>query len=167
MSIRPELKSFAKGFKFASAGILHCIKNERNMRFHFCAAFYVLIFMNFYDLSRGERLAVYIVIGAVISLEALNTAVEAIVDLVSPQHQRLAGIAKDCAAGAVLIAALASAAVGITLFWDTEVLCKIGDYFAEHTLMLILLIISAVVWFAVIFVPQGKENEKGKGSKDE
>ncbi len=162
MTIKTELIRFAKGFKFAFSGIIHCIKNERNMRFHLCAAFYVLIFMRFYDLSKAEKALVYIVIAAVISLEALNTAVEAIVDLVSPEHKRLAGIAKDCAAGAVLAAAVGAAAVGVALFWDVEVFRNIGKYFAENIIMLILLIVSVIAWFCVIFIPQGKGKDKKK-----
>ncbi len=133
------------------------------MRFHFCAAFYVLIFMQFYELERIEKIAVYIVIAAVISLEAVNTAVEALVDMVSPEKHPLAKIAKDCAAGAVLIAAAAAAAVGVRLFWNVEVFKNIGSYFAENTLQLVLLILSLVIWLAVIFVPGGKK----KGNKNE
>lgn len=129
------------------------------MRFHFCAAFYVLIFMRFYDLSKGEAALVYIVIALVIALEGLNTAIEAIVDLVSPERQKLAGIAKDCSAGAVLAAAMGAVAVGVTLFWDVEVFRKIGKYFADNIVMLILLIVSVIVWIAVIFVPKGKGKE--------
>ena len=160
MSLRTELIRFIKGFRYAFKGIIHCIKNERNMRFHLCAAFYVLIFMRFYDLSAAETSLVYIVIAAVIAVEAVNTAIEAVVDLVSPEKQKLAGIAKDCAAGAVLAAALGAAAVGVALFWDTEVFCKIGKYFSENILMLVLLILSVILWFAVIFVPNGKGKEK-------
>ena len=135
------------------------------MRVHLCAAFYVLIFMNFYDLTKAETALVYVVIAAVISLEALNTAVEAIVDLVSPEHNKLAGIAKDCAAGAVLVSAIGAVAVGITLFWDIDVFKKIGDYFSENITMLVLLILSVIAWFFVIFVPNGKG--KGKDNKND
>ena len=167
MNIKAELQSFAKGFVYASAGIIHCIKNERNMRFHFCAAFYVLILMRFYELSRGERAAVYIVIGLVIALEALNTAVEAVVDLVSPERTRFAGIAKDCAAGAVLAAAAAAAAVGIAVFWDKDAFGRIGRYFADNIPMLVLLVLSVPIWLAVIFLPSGKNKGKDKEKEDE
>ena len=147
---------FLKGFVYAFNGIIHCIKNERNMRFHLCAAFYVLIFMRFYDLTKAETVLVYFAIASVTALEVLNTAVEAAVDLISPEHRELAGIAKDCAAGAVLVAAIGAAAAGIKLFWDIETFKSIGKYFSENVIMLVLLIISVIVWFAVIFVPRGK-----------
>lgn len=129
------------------------------MRFHLCAAFYVVLFMRFYELTRAEKAAVYIVIGAVISLEAVNTAVEAVVDLVSPEHNKLAGIAKDCAAAAVLAAAAASVAVGYLVFWDTEVFGRIFDYFRDNITMLVLFVLSLAVWFCLIFIPNGKRKD--------
>ena len=60
----------------------------------------------------------------------------------------------------MLAVAVGAAAVGVTLFWDTEVFRNIGKYFAENIVMLILLIVSAIVWFCVIFVPQGKGKDK-------
>lgn len=129
------------------------------MRFHFCAAFYVLIFMRFYDLSASECAAVYLTIGSVIALEMINTAVEAAVDLASPQKSKLAKTAKDCASGAVLIAAIVSLLVAVKLFWDTKVFGDIASYFSENIPMLILLIISAAVWIIIIFVP-GSQKER-------
>ena len=159
MNTNHNLIRFFQSFKYAFKGLIHCIKNERNMRFHLCAAFYVLIFMRFYDFTRAESILIYAVIALVIALEALNTAVEAIVDLVSPEHTKLAGIAKDCAAGAVLAAAVGAAFIGAVLFWNVEVFERIGRYFAENTGMLILLIVSLILWTAFIFLPHGKEND--------
>lgn len=132
------------------------------MRFHFCAAFYVLSFMKAYDLTSAQKAIVYIVIGLVISLETVNTAIEKLTDMVSPERSWLAGIAKDCAAGAVLVSAIAAATVGITFFWDTDVFVKIVRYFSSHLIMLILFIISVIVWLIIIFVPNSKGKEKEK-----
>ena len=109
---------FFKGFVYAFEGVVSCIKTERNMRFHIGVAVLVILLMRFYGLSAAETAAVYICIGLVISLELVNTAVEAAVDMACKDKNPLAKKAKDCAAGAVLIAAVASVAVGIRIFWD-------------------------------------------------
>ena len=160
MSIKNKLISFCKSFYFAGCGIINCIKNERNMRFHFCAAFYVILFMRFYDLTGAEKAVVYLTIGLVISLELVNTAIEALTDKISPEKSSLAKLAKDSAAGAVLIAAAVSVAVAVCIFWDTAVFDRIYRYFSDNLLILLLLILSAIVWFFIIFLPDG--NKKGK-----
>ena len=145
------MKAFFKSFVYAFKGIIHCIKSERNMRFHFCAAFYVLIFMRFFDLTGGEKAAVYIVIALVISLELINTAIEALTDMVSPQRSEPARIAKDCAAGAVLAAAIGSVCVAVCVFDDKNGYIKLYEFFRDKPLMLVPLAASAVCWAVFIF----------------
>ena len=123
---------FFKGFVYAFEGIVSCIKTERNMRFHIGVAVLVILLMRFYGLSAAETAAVYICIGLVISLELVNTAVEAAVDMACKDKNPLAKKAKDCAAGAVLIAAVASVAVGIRIFWDYYAFMAIASYFARN-----------------------------------
>lgn len=145
------MKAFLRSFVFAFKGILHCIKSERNMRFHFCAAFYVLIFMRFFDLTSGKKAAVYIVIALVISLELINTAIEALTDMVSPQRSEPARIAKDCAAGAVLAAAVGAVCVAVCVFDDIDGYIKIYEFFADKPLMLVPLAASVVGCGAFVF----------------
>ena len=95
---------FFKGFVYAFEGVVSCIKTERNMRFHIGVAVLVILLMRFYGLSAAETAAVYICIGLVISLELVNTAVEAAVDMACKDKNPLAKKATDWAAGAVLIA---------------------------------------------------------------
>ena len=123
MNILNNFRRFIKSFSYALKGIFSCIKTERNMRVHLCIAFYVLTFMQFYDLSKSELAIVYIVIGSVIAMEILNTAIEAVVDLCSPKYHELAMLAKDMASAAVLCMAIVAVAVGITMFWDISTLC--------------------------------------------
>lgn len=106
----------AKSFRYAFRGLVTLIKNEHNARIHLAAAAGVLAAGFFFGLSAGEWIAVVIAIAAVFSAEALNSAVEALADLVSPGYHPLVKKAKDLAAGAVLLVALGAAATGLIIF---------------------------------------------------
>lgn len=160
MNTNHNLIRFFQSFKYAFKGLIYCVKNERNMRFHLCAAFYVLTFMRAYDLTSAQRALVYAVVGIVISLEAVNTAIERLVDIASPERNKAAGIAKDCAAGAVLASAIAAAVIGFEFFWDIDTFRRIGEYFSSHIVMLVLSILSVIIWLIIIFVPNSKRKEK-------
>ena len=121
---------FLKGFGYAAKGIAHCVKTQRNMRFHICAAVTVIFISRFYRLDMGEYALLAVIIAAVMAAEAVNTAVESAVDLVTAEKKPLAAAAKDCAAGAVLITAVGAAAAGIFLFGDIGVLGEIAEWFA-------------------------------------
>lgn len=151
------MRRFLKSFSYAAFGIVSCIKTERNMRVHICAAFYLLLLMPFYDFTRGERAAVFICIGAVTAAEAFNTAIEAAVDRCSAEPHPLAKLAKDAAAGAVLLMAAASAAVGIMLYFDLDAFGRIADFFGARPVPLALMVLSAVGWIFFITRPAGRE----------
>ena len=144
------LKGLARSFGYAFSGVFICVMNERNMRIHLVLAAYVLFFSRFYDFTRAERLALFIIIGLVIATEMLNTAIEATIDLVTDDYAKLAKIAKDVSAGAVLIMAATAVIVGVTLFYDMAVLREIVSFFAKNLINLGLLFIS--VGLAVLFV---------------
>ena len=160
MNIKHNFTSFFKSFKYAFSGLIYCLKNERNMRFHFCAAFYVLMFIRFYDLSSAQKAAVYLTIGLVISLEAVNTAIEAAVDLSANGIKPSAKIAKDCAAGAVLAAAIAAIFVGVSVFWDLDTLRKLGRYLSDNSFAMVQLIVSVLLSLTVIFLPKGNKRKE-------
>ena len=105
-----------RSFIYAISGIAATVKSERNMRIHLAAAVAVVVFGVWLGLDGREWAAIVICCALVMSLECLNTAVEAAVDLSSPNIHPLAKKAKDCAAGAVLLAALGAAAVGGVVF---------------------------------------------------
>ena len=105
-----------KSFGYAFQGIFTCIRNERNMKIHCGAAVLVVIAGIVLGLSVTEWCICLGLFGMVMSLELLNTAVEAVVDLVTQERKPLAKIAKDTAAGAVLIAAIMAAVVGLIIF---------------------------------------------------
>ncbi len=157
------MKRFFKSFGYAFCGIISCLRCERNMRIHFCAAFYALMLLHIFGASAGERAAVFTVIGLVIALEAVNTAVESAVDLITDENNKLAKLAKDAAAGGVLAAAVCAVGVGFAVFGDIEKLKSTAVRFIDRPAALVLLIISAAAWTAFIFAPcKKKGNEKNE-----
>jgi diacylglycerol kinase len=110
------MKKFLKGFHFAFEGLVHAFKTQVNMRFHLFAAFLVVIFAIYFKITLQEWLWVLLSIALVFSAELLNTALEALTDLASPEIHPLAKIAKDSAAAAVLTLAIFAILVGLIVF---------------------------------------------------
>lgn len=165
MNIKNNLPKFFKGFVYAFNGIYDTVKTERNMRFHLGAGFFVLFFMRFFDLSRGEKTAVFISIAMVIGFEILNTAVESMVDMYCCDKKHpLAKKAKDAAAGAVLMAAVGAVTVGLTLFWDKAGIKKCFDYLCSYPIVSIIMIIIFIGWLVWVM---SVDNNKNKGSNHE
>lgn len=167
MSIKTRLLGFLKGFYYAFRGIVSCVKSERNIRVHLCAAFYVLGFMHFYELSSAEKAVTYLTIGVVIAFEIVNTAVEACVDLISPKYHPLAKKAKDAAAGAVLCVCIFAAVIGVCIYWDTAVFHKIYCYFYDHVFVFIGFLISIVLWLVFIFSADAVKEVKEKDNDND
>ena len=109
-------KTLKDSFKHAYEGIIYACTKERNMHIHISVATIVLIAGAFFSISFEEWLACLILIGVVLSLEMLNTAIEAVVDMITIKEDPKAKVAKDAAAGAVLISSLIAAFVGIIIF---------------------------------------------------
>ncbi len=91
-------------------------KSERNMQIHLIVAFLVVIAGSLLNINLIEWCLCLLCFGLVMGAEMVNTTLENIVDLVSPQKHKLAGKAKDIAAGAVLITAIVSAIIGLIIF---------------------------------------------------
>lgn len=106
-----------KSFGYAIQGVTLCLR-ERNFRIHTLLGALAAAMGWYFQLNPLRWAVLWLTIGLVLSLEALNTAVEAAVDLSSPECHPLAKRAKDCAAGAVLLSALAALGVGFCLFGD-------------------------------------------------
>lgn len=103
-------------FKYASEGIITTIKEERNMFIHFLIAIIVVITGIYVRLSLNEWFICLLLFALVFSLELINTAIENTVDLVATKKNKKAKLAKDAAAGAVLIAAIFASIIGIIIF---------------------------------------------------
>lgn len=105
-----------KSFTYAIAGICFCLRHERNMKIHCLAAVIVICHGLYFHVTRVEWLILLVVIGAVMSLEMVNTAIEKTVDLVTEDFKPLAKIAKDVAAGAVLLFTIIAVIIGAIIF---------------------------------------------------
>lgn len=103
-------------FKYAFQGLAVLFRTQPNAQLHLVALCAVVAAGFYFSISRSEWLAVIGVATLVVSLEAVNTALESLTDLVSPGHHPLAGRAKDLAAGAVLFAAMGAVATGLVVF---------------------------------------------------
>ncbi|GAA4309158.1 diacylglycerol kinase family protein [Nibribacter koreensis] len=111
--IRQRINSFG----FAMKGISSAFRSEVNLRWHVLSAG-LAVGLGFYlELTTVEWALVCVAIGLVWMAELFNTAIEVVVNLVSPGPHPLAGKAKDIAAGAVLIASITAAAIGLLVFW--------------------------------------------------
>ncbi|SFK04450.1 undecaprenol kinase [Brevibacillus centrosporus] len=111
-----EWSRLMRSFSCAWQGIVYTVKTQRNMKIHVAAALLVLAAAWWLQIPRSDVLLVFFSIGLVTSLELVNTAIEAAVDLASPDWHTKAKIAKDAGAGAVLVAAIASVVIGCFIF---------------------------------------------------
>lgn len=105
------LLAVLRSFGFAFVGILTMVRTQRNAQIHLAAVVVVVTVGAILHITRLEWLAVTLITVLVLALEAVNTAIESVVDLASPQLHPLAKQAKDVAAGAVLVAALGALVV--------------------------------------------------------
>ncbi|MCX7781093.1 MAG: diacylglycerol kinase family protein [Negativicutes bacterium] len=112
-----KAKNLRYSFIYAQQGIWYAVRTQRNMKIHLATAAMAAAFAWILGFSAIEFAILTVTIAAVLIAEMINSALEAVVDLVSPDVNPLAKLAKDMAAGAVLISALASLIVGYLLFW--------------------------------------------------
>lgn len=153
------MKKFLKGFVYAARGFVAAL-NERNFRFHLCAAAFVIFFASrFYELSRAEWAVLALTIGAVMAFEALNTAIEHLADKVTKEQSETIRRCKDCAAAAVLISAIAAIAVGIALFGDGMRLCAIWEFYTTDIWRLLSLLAAVAGAVMVVLVPERFKNK--------
>lgn len=108
--------STAKSFFFAFSGIKEAIKKEPNLKIHLTLAVIVLVAAYFLNFSPNEWLILAFTVALVIIFELLNTALESVINLVSPEVKPEARAAKDISAAMVLVAAILAAFVGVLLF---------------------------------------------------
>lgn len=114
--MRQYLKGRGKSFQYAFEGIEHVLKTQQNVRIHLIVITAVIFLTFWLAIPLNDAAIIFLTIGMVLGAEFINTALEALVDLVSPDHHPLAKIVKDVCAGAVLICVIAAVLVGICLF---------------------------------------------------
>ena len=168
---RARDKRLVDSFNFAIEGLISALKNEKHMKVHILAAIIIVILAIVINASKVEILIISLSVSFVIITELVNTAVEAIIDLVSPERHPLAKLAKDVAAGAVLVAAINALCVGYLLFYDK--LLDIFDGANElHVIagrkgnisILILILVSILVIVLKTFFRKGTPLEGGMPS---
>jgi diacylglycerol kinase (ATP) len=149
--IRP--KNSVDSFRYALNGVLLSFKTQRHIRFHFMMAVLVLAAGIVWGLRRAELLVLVVAISLVILAELFNTALETVVDLVTTDYHPLAKVAKDVAAGAVLVASVNAALVGVLLFLDVEQIQRTlhyppqtGDGVRTFAVGFVMLLLLLVIW---------------------
>ena len=149
------MKTFMRGFVYAFRGLITCAKEERNFRFHLAVAFHLFVYLPFFELTKGETCVIVMLCGAVLSLEAVNSAIERAVDCTGEYSPR-AGAAKDMAAGAVLIAAAVSVIAGVALLWQPKAFAAIGRFFLREPWAIAVQLLAGAASVRLIFFPKSK-----------
>jgi diacylglycerol kinase (ATP) len=138
-------------FNYAFEGIIHVLRTQRNMRLHFLVAFVVIVAALIANVTKLELISLLISIAFVLIAEMLNSAVEAAIDIATTSFDPMAKLAKDIAAGAVLIAAANAVAVGYLVFSgrvanrSADLLDRLRQAPAELTLAALILTVIVVI----------------------
>lgn len=110
-------KRFTCSFIYAWNGVKHAVLHEQNMKIHLFIAFLMISLAFILKIPILEKMILLLVIGIVLSLEAINTAIERVVDLVTKEYHPMAKVAKDVSAGAVFIFSIFAILIGILIFY--------------------------------------------------
>jgi diacylglycerol kinase (ATP) len=151
MTPRQRSPSVLQSFNYATEGVIHALRTQRNLWIHFTIAAAVLIAALAFGVSKLELMVLLLAITFVLVAELVNTAIEAAVDVASTAFDPMAKLAKDMAAGAVLIAALNAVAVGYLVFSgavadrSSRFLDRLADVPEELTLISLTLTIIIVI----------------------
>lgn len=111
-----DIRKLVKSFRCAFEGIFYAYRHNQNLRIHFAVGILVVILSVLFRVNSFEKGILGIMILLVISSEMINAAIEQMVDLISTQHKKEAKIAKDVAAGMVLLTTVGSIIVGLLIF---------------------------------------------------
>jgi diacylglycerol kinase (ATP) len=150
MSSRPRPSIF-ESFNYAIEGVVHVLRTQRNMRIHFGLAVAVLAVAIAVGVSKLELIALLIAIAFVLVAEMINTAVEGVIDVSTTAFDPMAKLAKDIAAGAVLIAAVNAVAIGYLVFAGkaadktARVLDRVRDAPAQITVSALVITVIVVI----------------------
>jgi diacylglycerol kinase (ATP) len=148
MRVRP---SVIESFNFAIEGVIHVLRTQRNMRLHFAAAVAVIVVAVAVGVSKIELSVLLVSIAFVLVAEMINTAVEGTIDAATTSFDPMAKLAKDIAAGAVLIASVNAVAVGYLVFAGkaadktADVLDRVRTAPAQITLVALVLTVIIVI----------------------
>ena len=111
-----NIRKLFSSFHYAYSGVIYALSHDQNLRVHIFAGVLVIIASIFFRVSGFEMGILGLMILLVMCSEMVNTAIEKMVDLITTEHRKEAKIAKDVAAGMVLVAVVGSVIVGILIF---------------------------------------------------
>jgi diacylglycerol kinase (ATP) len=143
--------SIVESFNYAVEGVIHVLRTHRNMRIHFAAAVAVLVLALVLGVDRIELVVLLISVAFVLVAEMVNSAIEAAIDVATSSFDPLAKLAKDIAAGAVLIASVNAIAVGYLVFSGqvsestSKFLDRLRDAPAKLTIIALILVVLLVI----------------------
>ncbi|MFD0692811.1 diacylglycerol kinase [Paenibacillus sp. GCM10027628] len=155
-------RKWRRSFRYAYEGIKYALDTQRNMKFHFCVAFLVLLAALFFQLPKTDILFILLAVTLMIVTELINTAVEKAVDLAMPDRHPLAKIAKDVAAASVLVSAGFAVIVGMIIFFEPidrlfrQAKLQDAPVSAGTIWVLIALVIFTVIVIETRFADKGK-----------
>lgn len=156
-------------FNNAINGVIYAVRTQKNMQIHCSAAILVLFLSLFYNLEKVEMITLFITISFVIFAEMVNTAIEAVVDIIVDEFHPFAKVAKDVAAGAVLITAGNAVIVGYLLFFNkveptaVSIMNKLNNT-PMHIIFIALLITMICIIFVKAYFRTGTPLEGGMPS---
>ena len=168
---RERDRRIVDSFNYAIEGLTEAIRNEKHMKVHILVAIIVVILAILTNSAKSEIMIISVSVSFVMITELINTSVEALVDLISRKRHPLAKLAKDVAAGAVLIAAINAICVGYLIFYD-KLLNIIDTKHQIHIIagrkgniaILILVLIAIIVIIIKSFYKRGTSLEGGMPS---
>ncbi|MHB8146427.1 MAG: diacylglycerol kinase [Vulcanimicrobiaceae bacterium] len=155
-----------RSLNHAFEGIMYATRTQPNMRVHLVVAALVLLASLILHLQRFYVVALIVLIALVLSLELLNTAIEAIVDLLTLAHHPLAKTAKDAAAGAVLVTSVAAVVVGYLIFYQGitsggQSVFDAVQSVPANTALIVLAVVAIVTVFAKAWAGRGSALQGG------
>jgi len=161
------LKALLRSFGYAFRGLYRAVRTERNLRIHLAFMAYMygfLLLPDWFSVSPVQWALLLLANALVVAAELFNTAIEAVVDLAAQgRYHRHAAVAKDTAAGGVLVCAVFAVAVGVAVLWQPEAFRKMGAYYGSHPAMIGLLAISLGATAAFIFSSRSPWERNGTG----
>lgn len=169
MKLSSPLKKWIESANNAINGIIYAAKTERHIRYHFYAAIFILLTSFVLGVNRYEFLAIAIAVILVLLAEMMNSAIESVVDLLTKEYKESAKAAKDIAAGAVLVTASGSVAIGyiILLPYFKEIMnngLKIATHPIEYIAVVAIVITIIIVIISKAYFQRGQPLRGGMPS---
>ena len=154
------LRKWVESANYAIEGILHAVKTQRHLRYHLYSVVLILLLSLIFGISQSKFIAIAIVAIVVLSVEMLNTAIEATVDILFKEYDERARVIKDIAAGAVLITAAGAAVIGYVVFLPYlrdafENGLNIAKHSGENVALIALVVVLILVIITKTFFGKG------------